>query len=454
MKKIKRKTINTESFEDVTHTNILKKEKGITLIALVVTIVILLVLAGVSINLVFENNGIITKSKEARIVTRADNAEDEVELWKGNNYIAKNSNGSSESENDMLQRLIDKKLVYEDEIDRNNEIITIKREDGTIVKEINYGGVVIHISKTPETEKAGTVVLQVASVEGIETRTINSDEDFQKLFEDIEALDKESQRDLIKRIMIADCNNDDSSTNDVNDFSEIVKAFYEEAIIKENTEDAFWKGMDEKLEQSNENYIDFIMQNLEIMFEYILKFDENNQQIIRYEIHNPDNELSDTYVATENGTYTFTVNDLLTGKTYTKSVEVNNVDSNLLQYQYYVAVVKNDDFNTEWCVGLADSRDNSITTFDKAYIMYNDSKIDISEYIENSDGLGMYQTLYLNSNEGLININNIMENSDGFSLLGSYDLGDKGINEGDYEFILVKYGIEIRGVASISCPPQ
>ena len=74
MKKIKRKTINTESSEDVTHTNILKKEKGITLIALVVTIVVLLILAGVSINLVIGNNGIITKSKEARIVTRADNA--------------------------------------------------------------------------------------------------------------------------------------------------------------------------------------------------------------------------------------------------------------------------------------------------------------------------------------------------------------------------------------------
>lgn len=351
----------------------------------------------------------------------------------------------------MLQRLIDKKLVYEDEIDRNNEIITIKREDGTIVKEINYGGVVIHISKTPETEEAGAVILKVTSVEGIETRTINSDEDFQKLFEDIEALDKESQRDLIKRIMIAYCNNDDSSTNDVNDFSEIVKAFYEEGIIKENTEDAFWKGMDKNLEQSNENYIDFIMQNLGIMFEYILKFDENNQQIIRYEIHNPDNELSDTYVATENGTYTFTVNDLLTGKTYTKSVQVNNVNKEL---RYYVANVENSNFNSEWCVGLADSKDNSITTFDKAYIMYNDSKIDISEYIENSDGLEIRQTLYLNSNEGLININNIMENSDGFSLLGSYDLGDKGIDEGDYEFILVKDGTEIRGVASISCPPQ
>ncbi len=66
MKKIKRKTINTESSEDVTHTNILKKEKGITLIALVVTIVVLLILAGVSINLVIGNNGIITKSKEGR----------------------------------------------------------------------------------------------------------------------------------------------------------------------------------------------------------------------------------------------------------------------------------------------------------------------------------------------------------------------------------------------------
>ena len=43
----------------------LKKEKGITLIALVVTIVVLLILAGVSINLVLGNNGIIAKAKEA-----------------------------------------------------------------------------------------------------------------------------------------------------------------------------------------------------------------------------------------------------------------------------------------------------------------------------------------------------------------------------------------------------
>lgn len=44
----------------------LNEKRGITLIALVVTIVVLLILAGVSISLVLDNNGIIGKSKEAR----------------------------------------------------------------------------------------------------------------------------------------------------------------------------------------------------------------------------------------------------------------------------------------------------------------------------------------------------------------------------------------------------
>ena len=42
------------------------KEKGITLIALVVTIVVLLILAGVTINAVFSDSGIIKKAQEAQ----------------------------------------------------------------------------------------------------------------------------------------------------------------------------------------------------------------------------------------------------------------------------------------------------------------------------------------------------------------------------------------------------
>ena len=43
-----------------------RQEKGITLIALVVTIVVLLILAGVSISLVLNNNGVISKAKDAK----------------------------------------------------------------------------------------------------------------------------------------------------------------------------------------------------------------------------------------------------------------------------------------------------------------------------------------------------------------------------------------------------
>lgn len=43
-----------------------KKEKGITLVALVVTIVVLLILAGVSITMVLGQNGIVKKAQDAK----------------------------------------------------------------------------------------------------------------------------------------------------------------------------------------------------------------------------------------------------------------------------------------------------------------------------------------------------------------------------------------------------
>ena len=43
----------------------MKSQKGITLISLVITIIILIILAGVSIAIVFDEDGIITKAKEA-----------------------------------------------------------------------------------------------------------------------------------------------------------------------------------------------------------------------------------------------------------------------------------------------------------------------------------------------------------------------------------------------------
>ena len=62
---MKEKRKQTESYS---HT--VRFEKiGITLIALVVTIVILLILAGVSLNLALGSNGIVMKASEAKAET-------------------------------------------------------------------------------------------------------------------------------------------------------------------------------------------------------------------------------------------------------------------------------------------------------------------------------------------------------------------------------------------------
>ena len=49
-----------------------KKEKGITLVALVITIVVLLILAGVAIASLSGNDNIITKARDARSAYEQD----------------------------------------------------------------------------------------------------------------------------------------------------------------------------------------------------------------------------------------------------------------------------------------------------------------------------------------------------------------------------------------------
>lgn len=56
----------------------MKEQKGITLVALVITIIILLILAGISIATLGGNNGLFTKAKEAKNNTLdSQNAENE-----------------------------------------------------------------------------------------------------------------------------------------------------------------------------------------------------------------------------------------------------------------------------------------------------------------------------------------------------------------------------------------
>ena len=58
----------------------MRKQKGITLIALVVTVIVLIILAGVSISLVLGENGIVSKAKKAKENTELAKTEEETML--------------------------------------------------------------------------------------------------------------------------------------------------------------------------------------------------------------------------------------------------------------------------------------------------------------------------------------------------------------------------------------
>ncbi len=58
----------------------MRRNKGITIIALVITIIVLLILAGVSIATLFGSNGIISQANRAKLATEEANAKEKLEI--------------------------------------------------------------------------------------------------------------------------------------------------------------------------------------------------------------------------------------------------------------------------------------------------------------------------------------------------------------------------------------
>ena len=356
----------------------LKKQKGITLIALVVTIVVLLILAGVTISLLLDENGIIVKSKDARIETRASQVEDEVGMWKQHNFINKESNQAQESADTMLESLISRKLLTEDEIDRDQELITIKKKDGTIIKEISYSSVTINISKSPATKKAGAVLLKVDSVEGMTRPNIDMTNGDEELNNFVNSLSEDQKKEIIRNGYIKFVNKEDPSAN-CTTFQDALDWTKKQGDISEATEDAFWtvllseQGLDENL--------------IEILKEEY--FNKSTKMIEGYTVTNPANATSNEYIATANGTYTFKIQDIVTGKTYTKKVEVTNVDTSLPAYVPVTSISRG------WTyIHMFDASINNYTTFEKAYVILNGEKIELKSSDLNEAQDNKYESVY------------------------------------------------------------
>lgn len=350
------------------------KNKGITLIALIVIVAVLLILAGVSINFLAGKNGIVTRAVDVKIITRASEAEARVNLWKKENYMARETEQETVSKEKLLKDLKDQNLVTEEEIDRDREVIVIKKDDGTIVKEINYGGVIINISKYPEKGKTAAVQLEVTSIEGLI---------------DVKELDETAQKNVIKKLEIQRCNK--MNATNFTDFADVLTYYANAGWISANTEDAFWQFIVE----NKGSYINYISDLYSVYFGKIVM------------VLNPEGEENPIYIAESNGTYTFKVKDLITDKTYTKDVTVDNITND---HQYYVtnfdnniqsgkakeivelASLKNTNVKfagkpPTWKIGLKDKSTNTFTTFEKAYYVYNNKKIDVTSVIQESNGV-------------------------------------------------------------------
>ena len=90
-----------------------QNEKAITLIALVITIIVLLILAGVSIVTLSGENGILTMANKATLQNEAASVVEQIELKCSENNISQILNGNS---GDSIEYLKAHGIINEDNI--------------------------------------------------------------------------------------------------------------------------------------------------------------------------------------------------------------------------------------------------------------------------------------------------------------------------------------------------
>jgi len=94
----------------------MKENKGITLIALVVTIIVLIILAGVSISLVLGDNGIITKAKQAKVTYSQAQAREKLEMVLGELQTDKATEPEYNQEDYLDKKIEDNDMEVEEDI--------------------------------------------------------------------------------------------------------------------------------------------------------------------------------------------------------------------------------------------------------------------------------------------------------------------------------------------------
>ncbi len=144
-------------------------KKGITLIALVVTIIILLILAAVSIALIIGPDGVIEKTRETKIASRYSAIMDRIYTRDASLEVAFKMGEDGEGQEEFIQRLVAEGLLFEGEYDEETyrTIYLGEQKDGTFKYTLNIAdgtenGKIIAdmINNLPDTDEVGNEVLK------------------------------------------------------------------------------------------------------------------------------------------------------------------------------------------------------------------------------------------------------------------------------------------------------
>ena len=116
----------------------MKKEKGITLIALVITIIVLIILAGISINLVLGENGILKRANKGKEEYKEASIKEKIEIALMDYNSEKITNSENIEIEDALNILLEKRIFNKIQPQSNKGIIdnyqvTLEKQNNEIV---------------------------------------------------------------------------------------------------------------------------------------------------------------------------------------------------------------------------------------------------------------------------------------------------------------------------------
>ena len=187
-----------------------RKANGITIVALAITIVVLLILAGITISIVFSQDGVIKKAQEAKEQTEVAQIREQLELAKATEFIEGNGKIDPDS---YFQRLEDEGIIG----DKDTDVV----ETGDGVYEVTTDpGYIFEVTVEPSKDNPENIDIEyVGKTDGPRIRDINVTKGENSVTVEVETVNAEGATYTYSYKKDGDADWTDASTSDQNTYT-------------------------------------------------------------------------------------------------------------------------------------------------------------------------------------------------------------------------------------------